>query len=109
MGAAGGPAHPAPQKTGLPGDEDLEAGALPDKEFSDAEKLAMYTSMYPNQPNYYGNVGMPPPSMPHAHMPEPPPAYRAEPGHGERVDDVHLDPPTSGNDERGLVDNEGQD
>ncbi|XP_011664249.2 low-density lipoprotein receptor-related protein 1 isoform X2 [Strongylocentrotus purpuratus] len=107
MGAAGGPAHPGPQKTGLPGDEDLEAGALPDKEFSDAEKLAMYSSMYPNQPNYY--VGMPPPSMPHAHMPEPPPAYRAEAGHGERVDDVHLDAPTSGNDERGLVDNEGQD
>ncbi|XP_041476939.1 low-density lipoprotein receptor-related protein 2-like isoform X2 [Lytechinus variegatus] len=111
VGAAGGPAQPGPEKTGLPGDEDLEAGALPEKDMTDAEKLAMYTSLYPNQPmqNYYQTVGMPPPAVPHAHMPEPPPAYRAEAAHGERVDDVQLDPPNSGNDERGLVDNEGQD
>ncbi|XP_072180900.1 low-density lipoprotein receptor-related protein 2-like [Diadema setosum] len=106
MGAVGGgqPSYPA-EKTGLP---DEVAGPLPDKEFSDAEKLAMYTStIYPDAPPPH--AFMPPP--PHSHMPEPPPAYSAEAQQGQRVDDMHIEvgAPPAGGDERGLVDNEGQE
>ena len=116
-GAVGGRADALPEKMGHPGLEGPggDAGPLPEKDLSDAEKLALYHSLHPDAapPNMYHNMP-PPPMMPHAHGPEPPPAYKAEAEHGERVDDVHMDlgPPDAGaggHDNRGLVENEGMD